>query len=182
MATTTELAAGNIFLLPNGTFFVELIIFVIVLVVFWKVILPPLQKSLDERDAKIRKTAEDSQRAEEKLKAAQAKYATALAEARGESAAVREDARAEGTRMLNELREQAHQEADAISQRASEQMAVQRAQAVRDLRGQIGEFSVALAGRILGAPLPADSNRSVTVARFLEEIDSSTVEPAGSAQ
>jgi F-type H+-transporting ATPase subunit b len=182
MATTTELAAGNIFLLPNGTFFVELIIFLIVLVVFWKVILPPLQKALDERDAKVRKTAQDSQQAEEKLKAAQAKYATALAEARGESAVVREDARAEGTRTLNELREQAHREADAISQRASEQMAEQRAQAVRDLRGHVGEFSVALAGRIIGAPLPADSNRSVTIARFLEEVDSSTPESAGSAQ
>lgn len=179
---TRDIAAGNIFLLPNGTFFVELIIFLIVLLVFWKVILPPLQKSLDERDAKIRKTAEDSQQAEEKLKAAQAKYTAALAEARGESARLREEARAEGTKTLNELREQARQEADAVGQRASEQMAAQRAQAVRELRSQVGEFSVALAGRIVGTPLPDDPNRSVTVARFLEEVDASTPESAGSAQ
>ena len=182
MATTQELAAGNIFLLPNGTFFVELIIFVIVLFVFWKVILPPLQKSLDERDAKIRKTAEDSQQAEEKLKAAQAKYATALAEARGESARLREQARAEGTGTLNELREQAHQQANAVAQRAGEQMSAQRAQAVRELRGHIGEFSVTLAGRVIGTPLPEDPSRSVTVARFLEEVEGSTPESAGSAQ
>ena len=179
---TRDLAAGNIFLLPNGTFFVELIIFVIVLIVFWKVILPSLQKSLDERDAKIRKTAEDSQQAEEKLKAAEAKYTAALAEARGESARLREQARAEGPTTLNELREQARREADAVSQRATEQMAAQRSQAVRELRSQVGDFSVSLAGRIIGSPLPEDPNRSVTVARFLEEVDASTPESAGSTQ
>lgn len=179
---TRDLAAGNIFLLPNGTFIIELIIFLIVLFVFWKIILPPLQRSIDERDAKIRKTAEDSQQAEEKLKAAEAKYAAALTDARGESARLRDEARAEGTKTLNELREQARQEADAISQRASEQMAAQRAQAVRELRSQVGDFSVSLAGRIIGTPLPEDPNRSVTVARFLEEVENSTPQSAGSAQ
>ena len=179
---TKELAAGNIFLLPNGTFFIELIIFLIVLFVFWKFILPPLQKSVDDRDAKVRKTAEDSQQAEEKLKAAQAKYADALADARGESSRLREEARTEGSTLLNELREQAHQEADAVGQRAGEQMAAQRAQAVRELHGQVGEFSIALAGRVLGTPLPQDPNRSVVVARFLEEVENSTPESAGSAQ
>jgi F-type H+-transporting ATPase subunit b len=98
------------------------------------------------------------------------------------SSRLREEARAEGSTLLEELREQAHQEADAVGRRASEQMAAQRAQAVRELNGHVGEFSVALAGRVLGAPLPDDPNRSVVVARFLDEAENSTPESAGSAQ
>lgn len=40
---------GNNFLLPNGTFFVELIIFLLVLFVIWRFVLPPVQKAMADR-------------------------------------------------------------------------------------------------------------------------------------
>ena len=42
---------AGIFLLPNGTFFVELLIVFVLLYITSKFILPPLTKAMDERDA-----------------------------------------------------------------------------------------------------------------------------------
>ena len=49
-------AEGN-FLLPNGTFFVVLIIFLIVLGVIGTFVVPPISKVLKERDNMVTKTA-----------------------------------------------------------------------------------------------------------------------------
>ena len=51
------------FLIPNGTFFVVLIIFLIVLGVIGKWVVPPVSKVLRERDAMGKQTVEDSRKA-----------------------------------------------------------------------------------------------------------------------
>src|ERR1700678_683478 len=43
-----------IFIVPNGTFFAELILFIVVLGVVAKFILPPIQQAMDERAKTIR--------------------------------------------------------------------------------------------------------------------------------
>ncbi len=48
------------FLIPNGTFFFVLIIFLIVLGVIGKWVVPPVSKVLRERDAMVKQTVEDS--------------------------------------------------------------------------------------------------------------------------
>ncbi len=166
--TTTDLAASNNILLPNGTFFVELIIFLVMLFVISRFVYPPLRDALQKREDTIRQTAEDSQNATKKLAAAQERYQKSLAEARTESSKVREEARAEGTKVLNEFREQAHQEINLIQQRGAADLAVQRAQAVRELRGHVGEFATTLASRVVRTQLVSNA---ATTAAFFDELD-----------
>jgi F-type H+-transporting ATPase subunit b len=64
--------ASSIFLIPNGTFFVELIIFVIVLLVLGWYVAPAIGKALRDRDEMIKRATEESQAATEKLAAAEA--------------------------------------------------------------------------------------------------------------
>jgi F-type H+-transporting ATPase subunit b len=165
---TTDLAASNNILLPNGTFFVELIIFLVMLFVISRFVYPPLRDAMQKREETVRKTAEDSQNAAKKLTAAQERYQAALAEARTESSKVREEARADGTKVLNEFREQAHREISVIAQRGAEELAGQRAQAVRELRGHVGEFATTLASRVVRADLVTNA---ATTARFFDELD-----------
>jgi len=54
LASDAASSSNNLSLLPNGTFIVELLIFIIVLGVMAKFILPPLQKAMDERERTIR--------------------------------------------------------------------------------------------------------------------------------
>ena len=95
------------FLIPNGTFFVILIIFLIVLGVITKWVVPPISKVLAEREAMLAKTAADNKKSAEQVAAAQADYDAAMAGARGEASAIRDEARAEGRQVVDEARAEA---------------------------------------------------------------------------
>ncbi|HTI22437.1 MAG TPA: F0F1 ATP synthase subunit B [Kutzneria sp.] len=165
------LAAQENFLLPNGTFWGELIIFAIVLVVIWRFVLPPVQKALKDREDMVSKEVEQSRKAAETFEQAQVKYNEALAEARAESAAIRDEARADGQRILDDLRQRAQAEADQIVQRGDEQLAAQRAQVLAELRTHVGELSTSLAGRVVGGELAPAARGNANVDRILGELE-----------
>src|ERR1700727_2111024 len=92
-------AEGN-FLMPNGTFFVVLIIFLIVLGVIGTFVVPPISKVLKERENMITKTAADNKKSAEQFSAAREDYEKAMSEARVKASAARDQARAEGRTLL----------------------------------------------------------------------------------
>src|ERR1700749_2587406 len=96
-------AEGN-FLIPNGTFFVELIIFLIVLGVIGTFVVPPIAKVLKERDNTVTKTAADNKKSAEQFAAAQEDYEKALSAARVTASAARAQARAQGPQGLADER------------------------------------------------------------------------------
>jgi len=163
---TTDLAAGNL-LIPNGTFIVELIIFAIVLVIMWRFVVPPVVKALQDRADRVARTASERDEATAKLAEAEARYESALSDARKMAGDIRGEARAEGQRVLAELRDQASEQADAVRRRGEAEMAAQRERALRELQGHIGDLSTILAGRVVGAELPTNGRHAETVAAFL---------------
>ena len=162
---------GGNFLVPNGTFLAELAIFLIILWVFWKYVVPPVQKAMTARQEMVRRQIEESREARERLEAADAKYRETLAEARTEAAKIRDEARAEAGKIKAELREQAEREVAQIRQRGEEQLATQREQVLRQLRSEIGELAVTLAGRIVGESMADEARRRGTVERFIDELE-----------
>jgi F-type H+-transporting ATPase subunit b len=173
MMTAMTLAAegGNSnFLLPNSTFLVELVIFGIVILIFRKWIVPPLVKSMRERDALLKKGADDRTEAERKLVQAKERYDESLAEARAESTKIRDEARAEAEKVRQGMRAETEQEVARVRAEGEQQLATQRAAASESLRGEIGGLSTQLAGRILGKPLGADGPHKATVESFLAEL------------
>src|SRR5436190_18419118 len=110
------------FLIPNGTFFVVLIIFLIVLGVIGKWVVPPVSKVLHEREALVKKTVEDSRKAADQFTAADDDYQAEMAKARGEASKVRDEARADGRKILEDMRGRASDEVASTMQQASEQL------------------------------------------------------------
>src|SRR5579859_585819 len=113
---------GNNFLVPNGTFFVVLIIFLIVLGVIGTFVVPPISKVLKERDNMVTKTAADNRKAAEQFAAAHEDYEKALSSARVAASAARDEARAEGRKVVDEKRGHAEEEVSSLLQDASEQL------------------------------------------------------------
>lgn len=172
MTTTTTLAQeSNNFLLPNATFFAELFAFAIILWVLYKYVMPPLTKAVKQRQDMIQKQIEDAEETARKLRAAEERYESALAEARTEAAKIRDAARADADKLREELREQALAEVARIRQRGEEQLTSEREQVVRELRADIGGLAVQLAERIVGQTLADDESRRATVDRFLADLD-----------
>ena len=75
-------AGRSNFLIPNGTFFFVLIIFLIVLGVIGKFVVPPISKVLREREEMVAKTTEDNRQAATGRRCADADYQKAMAGAR----------------------------------------------------------------------------------------------------
>ena len=143
-------AGGNNFLVPNGTFFFVLAIFLIVLGVIGTFVVPPITKVLRERDAMVAKTVADSRKAAEQFEAAQADYEKAMTEARVQASSFRDNARAEGRKVVDDARANAEQQVLATLQQAGEQLKRERDAVELDLRANVGTMSATLASRILG--------------------------------
>ena len=138
------------FLVPNGTFFVVLIIFLIVLGVIGTFVVPPVMRVLHERDEMVTKTMENNRQADKQFAAADADYQAAMATARREASGIREEARAEGRRILEEMKGRTSDEAALAMQKATEELKQQSDAISTDLRASMETLAVTLASRVLG--------------------------------
>jgi len=150
MAASQAAEGGNNFLVPNGTFFFVLAIFLIVLGVIGTWVVPPILKVLRERDAMVHKTHEDNKKAAQQFEAAQADYEEAMKEARVQASSFRDHARAEGRKVVDDARARAEQEVMSTLRVAAEQLKRERDAVELDLRSNVAGMSATLASRILG--------------------------------
>ena len=145
------------FLIPNGTFFFVLAIFLVVLGVIGKFVVPPIQKVLGERERMVAKTAEDNRRAAEQEAAAEADYTRELAAGRAEAAAIRDEARTQGRAVIDEKRARASEEVAGTVAEANEELKVASDAISGDLRASVETLSATLASRVLGVDVSSSS-------------------------
>lgn len=173
------MAAAN-FLVPNATFVVELLVFVVILVLLGRYVLPKINGALAERQRAIRRQFDEAAQAKAKAEAAESQYTTQLVEARHEAARIREEAREEGAAIIAEMREQAQAESARIVKHAQLTIDAERQQVVQQLRTQVGTMATTLAGRIVGESLENDERRNRTVERFIATLESQDGSTGGS--
>jgi F-type H+-transporting ATPase subunit b len=154
-----------------GEWIGEIIALVVVVLVIWRYVVPPVSKMMKSQQETIAKQVDAAQQATERLAAAEKKYSEALAEARTEAAKIRDTARADGQRIVEEMRAQAEREIERIRQRGQEELATQRQHVVRELRERIGRLSVEAASELVERHLSTDAKRKGTVDRFLDELE-----------
>ena len=154
------------FLIPNGTFFFVLAIFLIVLGVIGKFVVPPVQKVLGERERMIAQTAAENRRAAEQEAAAEADYNAELAKARSEASAVRDGARSEGRDVVDGARAGANDEVAGTLQEANDELRVQSDAIAPGLRASVDTLSETLASRVLGVPLSNASGGTATSSAY----------------
>jgi F-type H+-transporting ATPase subunit b len=163
--------ADKIFIIPDGTIIFEFVALALLLFLLRRYVLPRLQGAMEERQEMIRRQIDESREAKERLEKAEAEYKQALADARTEAASLREEARSEGKRIIEEMRARAQEEAANIAAAQQRQMEIDRQRTVAELRSEIGQLAVDLAGRIVGESLEDEARRSGTVDRFLAELE-----------
>jgi F-type H+-transporting ATPase subunit b len=161
------------FLIPNGTFFFELICFVIILLIIWKKALPPIIKLLEARQATIRTQFEEAEAAKDRLAHAEREYSEALAETRREASRLREQAQAERASIVEEARSEAQTRVDEMLTTAAERIATERQQTILSLRNEIGELATTLAERVVHDSLREDARQRKLVADFIAGVGAS---------
>ena len=167
-------------LVPNWTeVIVGAIAFGIVFVALWKVLLPRIMQTLEERTDKIEGELERAAEAKADADRLRAQWQAQLADARHEAARLREEAREQGARIIAEARAEGDAEKARIVAAGHAQIEADRQQAFASLRGEIGALSVQLASKIVGESLDDEARQSRVVDRFLAELDASRAAASG---
>ncbi|PUB22882.1 ATP synthase F0 subcomplex B subunit [Promicromonospora sp. AC04] len=172
-AQTEEPQGIDLFLPASYDLLWSAIVLVIIAAVFYKLILPQMNKVLDERSALIEGGIEKAEAAQKQADEALAQQQALLAEARADAAQVREEARAEGTAIIRELRTKANEEAERITETAHRQIEAERQAASVSLRTEVGALATELASKIVGESLEDSARQSRVVDRFLDELEAS---------
>lgn len=180
--TTTVLAQGQ----PNPLMphlpetIVGLISFAILYFAVHKYVVPRFEKIYQERSERIEGGIARAEEAQAEAQRTLEQYKSQLAEARAEAARIRDDARAEGQQIVEEMRTQAQAESERIVNQGQSQLAAQRSQIVAELRADLGRQAVDLASRVVGESLDDEARRRGTVDRFLDDLEATSA-PSGSA-
>jgi F-type H+-transporting ATPase subunit b len=156
----------------------SIIPFALVLLLFWRVVLPRLQKTLDERSEAIEGGIAQAENAQAEAKEALEKYNALLADARAEAASIRDQARSEGTQILQEMKTNAQAEADRIAPSAQAQIEAERHQAVLSLRKEVGNLALDLASAVVQERLSEDAKAASVVDKLLADLDKEAKAPA----
>ena len=149
------------------------VVFLVILFFFWKLVLPRMQKLLDDRAEAIEGNIAKADDAQRKAEAALEQYTAQLVGARAEAGQIREQARADGQRIVAEHKEQASAEAARINASAKTQIEAERQAAVVSLRGEVGTLAIDLASGVIGESLTDDAKAAAIVDRFLADLEAS---------
>jgi F-type H+-transporting ATPase subunit b len=159
------------FLVPNGTFLVSLLAFAILVWIFGKYLIPPINRAMEARQEAIRHQFTELDEAQSDARKAEAAYKEQLNDAKHEAARIREEAREHSAQIVQEAREKAQTEADRILEHAHTQIEADRKAAFASLRRDVGSLATTLAGRIVGESMDDDERQSRVVERFLADLE-----------
>jgi F-type H+-transporting ATPase subunit b len=158
--TTVPLATSN-FLVPNGTFIVVLLAFLVVVWVIGKKVLPVLNKALTERQDQIRGELEAADKAKSDAEEADTERRAALDRARAQAREIVSNAAtaADQTKLRAEADAQAIH--DRILQAADAEVAIARQAAVEEVTARVGEIVLAAAERVIGREIRASDHQDL---------------------
>ncbi len=173
LAQTEEPSGIQLFLPATYDLVWSAVVLLIIAFVFYKLVLPPMTKVLDERTEKIEGGMAKAAQAKEAAEKAYDEQQALLAAARAEAAQVRDAAREEGKAIVAEHRTKASEEAARVTEAAQRQIDAERQAAAVSLRTEVGELATELASKIVGESLADTAVQSRVVDRFLDELEAS---------
>lgn len=147
------------------------VVFVVVLFLFWRLVLPRYLALLDERTERIEGGLKKAEEAQAEAAALKEQFEAQLAEARADAGRAREEARAEGAAIIAQMRADAQAEAARIVESAQRTIEAERQQAASQLRREVGRLAVQLSERIIGEAMTDDARQQRVIDRFLAEIE-----------
>jgi F-type H+-transporting ATPase subunit b len=108
----------------------------------------------------VKHTVEDTRAAADQFAAADQDYQAEMAKARGEASKLRDEARAEGRKVLEDMRGRASEQVASTLQQADSELKEQALSIQADLRSSVENLSETLASRVLGVEINTTTSAS----------------------
>ncbi len=155
------IAASNNFLVPNGTFIVVLIAFLLVLGFIARYVLPPIDRALTERQNQIRGELEAADKAKADAEDADAERRAALEQARAHARDIISQATASADQVKLRAESDAQDIHDRIVQAADAEVVIARQAAIEEVTARVGEIVLAAAERVIGREIQARDHQDL---------------------
>lgn len=152
---------SSLFLLPNFTFVLELIAFLLVLGFIAKYVLPPLRKAMSDREAQIRNAIEASDSSRREAAELADRRRETLEVARQEARQIVDQASEFAEQMKEEGRQRGQEEYERLLLAARAEIEVERQRARDEVMGEVGELVLRAAERVIGGGLDAERHRAL---------------------
>lgn len=163
--------ANNLATPAIGTLFWTTVIFGLLLVLLrifaWK----PIMGAIKAREESIKGSLEAAEDARRDMERLQADNEAVLKEARKERDQIMKDARETRDRLINEAKASAKTEADRIVEKARLGIEKEKSAAIADIRDQVAELSVEIAGKILREKLKDQPGQDKLINDLLDEVN-----------
>lgn len=140
---------------------------IILILVMKKILWKPVMKMITDRQKEIDDIYENADKTRQEADAMKAEYEQKLAEAAVTGEKLVKDAVARGQSREEEILRSANARADAILQKASEDIAREKRKAVNDAKSEIADLAMEIAGKVVGQSLDG-KDQSDLVDRFID--------------
>jgi F-type H+-transporting ATPase subunit b len=152
---------AGIFLLPNGTFFIELAVSLVLIFLIYKYVLPPLNKAMEERQEKIRTSLEAADAARADAQAADDERRNVLEQARQQAREIVATANRTAEQVRTDAQARGQTEYERIVGNADVEIALARQRAVEEAAARMGEVVMEVVERVIGREVNADVHRDL---------------------
>ncbi len=156
-----------------GLIFWMVLVFGLLFFILAKVGLPTVTNMVEKRTDGIRKALKDAQVAEERMHGLAREQKELIDKTRAEQLKMLQEASAEKERIIAEAKVQAGEEALKILSAARAEIALERDNAVRDIRRQVADLSVAIAEKVLRRELDAQGGQQEYAEKLAGELTDS---------
>jgi F-type H+-transporting ATPase subunit b len=147
-----------------GLFIWTILTFLILLGLLAKFAWRPLLQALDARQAAIRKSLDEAEKARKELEEFQHQSARLLRDARAEAESIVARSRADAEKVREDIKGQAKAEAENILRQAQRQIELETRQAIQQIHREVVDLSVMIASKLLQRNVSKEDN-----ARLIED-------------
>ena len=147
------------------------VVFFIVLLILWKYGFPVIIKMVNNRKDYIDESLRKAHEANEKLANIQKEGESILQEAREKQALILKEAAQTRDQIVDSARSKARDEGDRMLAEAKAEIEAEKQNAIRDIKSQVAELSVNIAGKILKQKLSTDGAQMELIDKLLSEVD-----------
>ena len=147
-----------------------IIAFSLVFFFVWRWVWPSLNRMMETRQAAIAGELTAAEKAKAEAESLRTDYQAQLADARAEGSRLIEEARKSADQMRADIVAKAEADAEQIRSRARDEAAGEKARALADAKSQVGDISVDLAGKIVGESLDQTAHQAL-IDRYLADLE-----------
>ncbi len=155
------MTTASIFLVPNGTFIIELVVSIILILAIYKWVLPPINEAMKKRQEQIRTSLEAADQAKADAEAADDERRNVLEQARQQAREIVATANRTAEQVRTDAQARGQNEYERIVGNADVEIALARQRAVEEAASRMGEVVMEVVERIIGREVNADLHRDL---------------------